>query len=115
MGDRVWVDLEQCKKLVDNICVTFQTKLSPSSGAGPGGGESGGSSGKPSAGGGGEAAVASASGGGGEKADSEALQTLIDEVDIEPRYLGHRYQDHFHFLPLSLSSHPVSLCPPASL
>ena len=26
LGDRIWVDLEACKKLVDNICTLFQTK-----------------------------------------------------------------------------------------
>ncbi len=26
LGDRVWVDLEPCKNLVDNICTLFQTR-----------------------------------------------------------------------------------------
>lgn len=26
LGDRIWVDLDACKKLVDNICTLFQTK-----------------------------------------------------------------------------------------
>lgn len=80
MGDRVWVDLEQCKKLVDNICITFQTK--PSSGSQSGAGEGVGSSAKSSSsdttsGG------TSGGGGGGEKEDTEV--SLTDDVDVEPR------------------------------
>ena len=26
LGDRIWVDLDACKKLVDNVCTLFQTK-----------------------------------------------------------------------------------------
>lgn len=81
IGDRVWVDLEQCRKLVDNICITFQTK--PTSGQSSG---EGGSTAKSS---GGESTVSSSSGGGGggggEKEDSGGLQ--LCDVDVEPRYL----------------------------
>ena len=83
----MWVDLEQCRRLVENICITFQTKApssssssSSSSLSGAGSGEGGGS-GKPSTGGG----EGVAAGGGVEKEDSEVLQSLIEEVDVEPR------------------------------
>ena len=82
IGDRVWVDLEQCKKLVDNICITFQTKQSSS----PQSGEGGAFSVKPV---GGDSAVGAtgtsgSSGGSGEREDT-AGTLLLTDVDVEPR------------------------------
>ena len=78
IGDRVWVDLDQCKKLVDNICITFQTKLPSSQSLGEGGSSSGSKSsgGETTAGPGG-------GGGGGEREDSGGL--ILSDVDVEPR------------------------------
>ena len=90
VGDRVWVDLEQCRRLVDNICITFQTKTassSSSSGPQPSGGGDGGGASSGKLGSGGETAV-SAAAGAGEREDSEALQALVDSVDVEPRYFS---------------------------
>ena len=92
VGDRVWVDLEQCKKLVENICITFQTKPSPSSSSSSSSssGAAGSGEGGKSSTGGGDGGAAGGGGGGGEREDSEVLQSLIDDVDVEPRYIPYR-------------------------
>ena len=80
IGDRVWVDLDQCKKLVDNICITFQTKLPSGQSSG---GEGGSSSAKSS---GGETTSGSSVGGGGGGGGGEDNGGLVlSDVDVEPR------------------------------
>lgn len=82
VGDRVWVDLEQCKKLVDNICLTFQTKQSTSaqsSGEGTSGAKS--SAGDPT---GSSSSTAGGGGGGGGGEDNGGL--VLTDVDVEPRF-----------------------------
>ena len=91
LGDRIWVDLEACKKLVDNICTLFQTKPYSSggvsnsgsgmgtgtvtvTGTGPGGADS------PS-GDGGEAGGA----GGSDSKQNEEL-SLVD-IEVDTRYI----------------------------
>ena len=81
MGDRVWVDLEQCKKLVDNICIIFQTK--PSASTLQSSGEGGPSANKSS---GGDTAAAAAGGGGGVGGeDTGGVLLQLSDVDVEPR------------------------------
>lgn len=77
MGDRVWVDLEQCKKLVDNICLTFQTKQ-PTSAQSSGEGNS---SAKASSGESTGSSSSTTGGGGGE--DNGGL--VLTDVEVEPR------------------------------
>ena len=77
----MWVDLEQCKKLVDNICLTFQTKQSTSaqsSGEGTSGAKS--SAGEPT---GSSSSIAGGGGGGGGE-DNGGL--VLTDVDVEPRF-----------------------------
>ena len=94
IGDRVWVDLEPCKKLVDNICVTFQTKL-PSGQTSEGssstsrpGTESSSSSGSSSGGSGGGMGMGSGVGVAGGVAEKEEAGGLsLDCVEVKSRWV----------------------------
>ena len=101
LGDRIWVDLEACKKLVDNIGTLFQTKPytpgggSNSGAAGTGTGigtvssTSGSDSSVPSrsssgeGGGHGEAGGEGGGGGGGEGRHGEELS--LADIEVAPR------------------------------
>ena len=107
IGDRVWVDLEQCRKLVENICIIFQTKTSSgqpsgesSSSAKSSAGDSAGQTGQTGSSSGG-------GGGGGEKEEGGGL--VLDDVDVEPRYVT-LFEDNQSLLhAFHSSSSPLSL------
>ena len=99
LGDRIWVDLEACKKLVDNIGTLFQTKpYTPggntgtggmgsgigavSSTSGGGGGGSGDSS-MPSRGEGAHGVAGGVGGGGSEGRQGEELS--LADIEVAPR------------------------------
>ena len=80
LGDRVWVDLDQCKNLIDNICTLFQTRLYTPAGASST--KSVGGEGVRSVGG--EGGGAGEEGGGVEEVESEDLSSL--DVEIRSRF-----------------------------
>ena len=99
LGDRLWVDLESCRKLVDNICTIFQTRpYSPGSSSGSSSGSGSSSTGVhtqvPKTGQAGETSSTSGPGGkregdgvsgtGGEAEQSGELP--LDDVEIAPRF-----------------------------
>ena len=102
LGDRIWVDLEACKKLVDNIGTLFQTKpYTPGGGSNSGAAGTGGMgtgigtvsstsgadssvSGRPSSGeGGGHGEAGGEGGGGGEGRHGEELS--LADIEVAPR------------------------------
>ena len=87
LGDRVWVDLDPCKKLAENICTIFQTRPHSNSASSSGSLKSGSTSSEPAQMGkptdeGGVSGESGASGvGEGEQNDRLSLA----EVEIAPR------------------------------
>ena len=74
LGDRIWVDLEACKKLIDNIGTLFQTRpYSPGGGGSNSGAETGGM-------GTGIGTVSSTSGSGGDSAQSSIGEAGVEGV-----------------------------------
>ena len=98
LGDRLWVDLESCRKLVDNICTIFQTRpystgSSSGSSSGSGSGSTGVHTQAPKTGQAGETSTTSGQGGkregdGGSGAGGEGEQSgeLSMEVEVAPRF-----------------------------
>ena len=97
LGDRIWVDLEACKKLVDNIGTLFQTKpYAPGGNTGTGGMGSGigtvsstsggGDSSVPSRSSSGEGAHGEASGeGGGGSEGRQGEELSLADIEVAPR------------------------------
>ena len=99
LGDRVWVDLEPCKRLVDNICTIFQTRPYTGSGSGSSSGSNSGStfgSGSTSGMGRtgqssqtsstGETGQAGRAEGGSRGAEGEqTLELMVEDAEVEPR------------------------------
>ena len=82
------MDLDPCKKLVDNICTVFQTKTYS---AGSGSGSGSGSSSMPASSSGSKTTFSvgdsgkSEGGEGGEGGDDWELS--LDQIEVEPRYM----------------------------
>ena len=100
LGDRIWVDLEACKKLVDNIGTLFQTKpYTPGANTGTGGmgsgigtvsstsgGGGGGDSSVPSRSSSGEGAHGEAGGEGGGGSEGRQVEELsLADIEVAPR------------------------------
>ena len=103
LGDRIWVDLEACKKLVDNIGTLFQTKpyapgantgtggmgsgigtvSSTSGGGGGGGSDSSSVSGRSTSGEGAHGEAGGEGGGGSEGRQGEELS--LADIEVAPR------------------------------
>ena len=102
LGDRIWADLEACKKLVDNIGTLFQTKpYTPGGGSNSGAAGTGGMGtgigtvsstsgsdssvpGRPSSGEGGGHGEAGGEGGGGSEGRHGEELSLAD-IEVAPR------------------------------
>lgn len=104
LGDRIWVDLEACKKLVDNIGTLFQTKpytpggnagtggmgtgigtVSSTSGGVGGGGSSDSSSASGRSSGGGEGGVHGEAGGEGGADGRQGEELSMADIEVDPR------------------------------
>ena len=101
LGDRIWVDLEACKKLVDNIGTLFQTKpYTPGGNAGTGGigtgigtvssisgggGSSDSSSAPGRSSGGGEGGVHGEAGGEGGGDGRQGEELSLADIEVDPR------------------------------
>lgn len=84
LGDRIWVDLDACKKFVDNICTLFQTKpYGGGSGSGSGTGTGSGTASPAVSGSDSPSGDGSEAGGGSEGRQSEELS--LAEVEVQPR------------------------------
>ena len=90
LGDRVWVDLDPCKKLAENICTIFQTRPHSNSASSSGSLKSGSTSSEPAQTGkasdeGGVSGESGASGGGGGGEGEQNDRLSLAEVEIAPR------------------------------
>ncbi len=87
LGDRVWVDLEPCKRFVENICTLFQTRTTTSAGTSSmstGAVESGNTSGqlaKTS-----ESGLSSGENSGGVKVGEKEGELSLAGVEVETRF-----------------------------
>ena len=103
LGDRVWVDLDQCKNLVDNICTLFQTR--PNTPAGAPSTKSVGSEGVRSVGG--DGGGAGEEGGGVEEVESEGLSSV--DVEVKSRFDKIRVVQLGEATPTYIMPHPQVL------
>ena len=97
LGDRIWVDLEACKKLVDNIGTLFQTRpYTPGGSTGTGGmgtgigtvsSTTGGDSGDSPVPSRGEAGEAGGEGGGGGSDGRQGEELSLADIEVAPRFV----------------------------
>ncbi len=90
LGDRVWVDLEPCKRLVDNICTLFQTRTTTCTGVSSistGTAGSGNTPGRQTrSGSSSESTFSGGEGGGGFAPVEKEGELSIAGVEVEPRF-----------------------------